>query len=87
MQIIKYTFDIPVVARVSHIPAKSRIPIKHVILLPYCLALFDHFRLHPYSFGAFLSSSISIYTLFGLHFIPCHHEVAECTPTIDSVFT
>jgi len=30
MQIIKYTFDVPVVAMVSHIPAKSRMPVNYV---------------------------------------------------------
>ena len=30
MQIIKYTFDVPVVAMVSHIPAKSRMAVNYV---------------------------------------------------------
>jgi len=30
MKIIKYTFDVPVVAIVSHIPAKSRMAVKYV---------------------------------------------------------
>jgi len=31
MQIIKYTFDVPVVAMVSHIPAKSRMAVNYVM--------------------------------------------------------
>jgi len=34
MQIIKYTFDVPVVAMVSHIPAKSRMAVNYVTSLP-----------------------------------------------------
>ena len=30
IQIIKYTFDVPVVAMVSHIPAKSRMAVNYV---------------------------------------------------------
>jgi len=30
MKIMKYTFDVPVVAMVSHIPAKSRITINYI---------------------------------------------------------
>jgi len=32
MQIIKYTFDVPVVAIVSYIPAKSRMAVNYVRL-------------------------------------------------------
>jgi len=32
MQIVKYTFDVPVVAMVIHIPAKSRMAVNYVIL-------------------------------------------------------
>jgi len=31
MKIIKYTFDVPVVAMVSHIPAKGRMAVNYVI--------------------------------------------------------
>jgi len=43
MHIIKYTFDVPVVAVVSHIPSKRRIAVNHVTLVT--TSTFFHFHL------------------------------------------
>ena len=46
MQIIKYTFDVPVVAMVSHIPAKSRMAVNYINNSTYIKHLLQIFLLN-----------------------------------------